>query len=283
MTRSPAGARRRFAVIGLAAAFVLAGLGVAVHAFASRTPAPPSLTIHVSPGHRTVAVGTSVTYRVRIGRGRTLIRPEGHGPGRERLAAIVSLGVLAPLPAGLSATFTPVSTRSTSTLLTLGAKHGLRPGSYRVRLAAEGRLGLAPRHRMAHARTTFTIVVPAIPRSRFTVAVTPAGLLAPQHDLPLDLVLTNPDAGALQVGHLAVSITAVRAPEADAAHPCTVADFAIIPFSGAYGFTLPGSRSARLSALGIPAARWPRLAMINRPVNQDGCKHATLSLSFADG
>ena len=283
MTRSPAGAQRRFAVIGVAAAFVLAGLGVAVHAFASRSGAPPSLTIHVAPGHRTVAASTSVTYRVRIGRGRALIRPAGHGQGRRRLAARVSLRLLAPLPAGLSATFKPAGTRSASTLLKLHAKRGMRPGSYRLRLAAKGRLGLAPRHRMAHARTTFTVVVTAIPRSRFTVAVTPAGLLAPHHDLPLDLALTNPDARALQVGRLAVHIAAVHAPEADPAHPCTVADFAIIPFSGAYGFTLPGRRSARLSALGIPAAHWPRLVMINRPVNQDGCKHATLALSFASG
>jgi len=53
-----------------------------------------------------------------------------------------------------------------------------------------------------------------------------------------------------------------------------------VPFSGAYGFTLPARTTTRLSALGIPARQWPHIAMLDRPVNQDGCKRATLSLSF---
>ncbi|MDX6676003.1 MAG: hypothetical protein QOE31_55 [Solirubrobacteraceae bacterium] len=295
MTRSSAGARRRFAAIGLGApvAVAVAGLGLAVHAFAAADGAPPraamtgsqaatpSLTVHVLPGRRRVAAGTSVTYRVRIGRGRSLVRPPGHGDRRGRLAARVSLRMLAPLPAGFSATFRPAATRTTSVMLTVRARARVRPGTYRLRLAAKGRLGLAPRHRMAHAGTTLTIVVAASP-STFTVAVTPAGLLAPGRGLPLDLILTNPDARALQVGRLAVAVAGVTAPEADTAHPCTTGDFSLVPFSGAYGFTLPGRTTTRLSTLGIPAAQWPLLAMTDSPVNQDGCKHAKLTLSFAD-
>jgi hypothetical protein len=35
-----------------------------------------------------------------------------------------------------------------------------------------------------------------------------------------------------------------------------------------------------LAKLGVPAASWPRLTMLNRSVNQDGCKGAVVRLRF---
>ena len=38
--------------------------------------------------------------------------------------------------------------------------------------------------------------------------------------------------------------------------------------------------STSLSARGIPSSQWPQIRMLNTAANQDGCKGATLTLSF---
>ena len=48
----------------------------------------------------------------------------------------------------------------------------------------------------------------------------------------------------------------------------------------ARSLVLPGDASTSLVRLGVPAWQWPNLKMRNRPVNQDGCKGATLKLSY---
>jgi hypothetical protein len=246
------------------------------------TSAPRApLTIRAQPARRTIAAGATVTYRVRISRGPRLMRPAGHSRASRRLAVLVALRVRTPLPAGVNATFRPTATRSSSALLTLRTKPSVRPGAYRVRLSASGRLGGTVRHRLAYARTSVTLVVlDPVLGGRFTIGGSLAEPLAPGRILPLDLSLTNPHSHALQITQLAVRIVAVHAPRADTAHPCSAADFAIVPFSGVYGFTLRASTTARLSTLGIPSRQRPHVAMVDRTVNQDGCKHATLSLSF---
>jgi hypothetical protein len=44
--------------------------------------------------------------------------------------------------------------------------------------------------------------------------------------------------------------------------------------------SLPGRQSSDLRALGVPAELVPTLTMLDRPVNQDGCKNAQVRLSF---
>jgi len=292
MTPSPKHrARRRAIAVTLATVATLAGAGAAVYALAAPAgtatnraaalrASRPLLTIRAQPTRRTIAPGATATYRIRVSRGSRLMRPAGHSHGRRRLATLVSLRTVKPLPRGVTAPLRRKATRSTSALLTLRTKHSIRPGSYRVRLRA-GRLGAATRHRTAHARTFVVLVVKRATLSgTFTIGGSLAEPLAPGRVLPLDLVLTNPHAHALQIGHLAIRIAAVHAPRADAAHPCTTADFAVAQFSGAYGFALKARTTTRLSALRIPSRHWPRVAMLNRSHNQDGCKTATLALSF---
>jgi hypothetical protein len=293
MTRPPTyRARRRALAVALTTVATLGGAGAAVHALAAPaatstsgaaalSAAQPPLAIRAQPTRRTITPGATATYRVQISRGSRLMRPAGHSYGRRRLAALVALRTLKPLPRGVTVTLRLTPTRSGSALLMLRTKPSVRAGSYRVRLSASGRLGAAVRHRTAHAQASVTLVIrPATLSGTFAIGGSLAEPLAPGRVLALDLVLTNPHAYALQIGHLAVSLAAVRAPRADAAHPCTTADFAIAPFSGAYGFTLPARATARLSALGIPSRHWPRVAMLDRSHNQDGCKSARLALSF---
>jgi hypothetical protein len=44
--------------------------------------------------------------------------------------------------------------------------------------------------------------------------------------------------------------------------------------------SLPGRQSSDLRALGVPAELVPTLTILDRPVNQDGCKNAQIKLSF---
>ena len=77
-----------------------------------------------------------------------------------------------------------------------------------------------------------------------------------------------------------VRITAVVAPNADAAHPCTAADFAIRQMPRRTVLRVPAGRTTGLAAMHIPIAAWPRLTLVDRALNQDGCKHAEVRLRF---
>ena len=122
----------------------------------------------------------------------------------------------------------------------------------------------------------------ASPEDSFRVSgITPARLLSPGAGGPIDLRFTNPQSSVLRLRRIEVTVRDIRAPQADATHPCTAADFAIVQYSGAYGLDLPPASTSTLSSLGIPAAQWPRVVMHDRPVNQDGCKNASLLLRFA--
>lgn len=76
-----------------------------------------------------------------------------------------------------------------------------------------------------------------------------------------------------------VRIVDIEAPHADAKHPCSRADFRIRQMQPRM-LEVPIGRVTTLWDLGVRRREWPRLTMVNRPVNQDGCKGATLTLGF---
>ena len=78
--------------------------------------------------------------------------------------------------------------------------------------------------------------------------------------------------------HVRVTITGITAPQASAEHPCTRADFRVRPMRAGV-LVLPGDSFTSLVRLGVPSWRWPHLKMLNRPVNQDGCKERHVSRS----
>ena len=63
-------------------------------------------------------------------------------------------------------------------------------------------------------------------------------------------------------------------------HAKTPRDSPIQQFAGAYPFKLAASRTRSLTDLGFPQSQWPQVGMVNRPVNQDGCKGATVTLKY---
>jgi outer membrane protein OmpA-like peptidoglycan-associated protein len=115
----------------------------------------------------------------------------------------------------------------------------------------------------------------------FTIAGDAAELLQPgTAPQPLDLAFSNPNGFDLQVSQLQVSIASVDAPAAREGLPCTTADFAVRQFGGSYPFTIPAGGSTLASA-GRAIATWPTVAMVETNRDQDGCKGATVHLSYS--
>jgi hypothetical protein len=122
---------------------------------------------------------------------------------------------------------------------------------------------------------------PAQPHHGRRVRVTggAVGQLRPGVSVPVALTLQNPNRHRIRMMRVRVRIAAILAPRADAAHPCTKADFAVrqMPRST---LRLRARRTTDLAALGVPVESWPWLTMLNRPLNQDGCQDAQLILKF---
>jgi hypothetical protein len=105
------------------------------------------------------------------------------------------------------------------------------------------------------------------------------GQLRPGTSAPIAIRLQNPNKHKVQMKRVRVKITGITAPNADAAHPCTTADFAVRQMPR-LTLRVPAKRTTDLAALGVPMEAWPSLTMLNRPLNQDGCKGAELKLRF---
>jgi hypothetical protein len=96
----------------------------------------------------------------------------------------------------------------------------------------------------------------------------------------IDLAFTNSHDFPVSLTGITVIVRKVDAPNADAGHSCAVADFTVDQSPADFRVTLPARTTSSLSALNFPRAMWPRMGMLNRPVNQDGCKGAALTLRY---
>jgi hypothetical protein len=222
-----------------------------------------SLSIAITPLTRLVAPGDTTTFTVRI---RNL----------KRTHRLVRLSVLDGVPQGATASISPRSTRGPMATLTV-ATTDARSGGRRIRLLA--RSG----KRRAIAALNLVIGSPKQAQTgnaNFAIAGNLATPLEPGIGAPVDLALTNPGTSEISVSGLQVAVSSIDAPRASATYPCTSDDFSVAQFSGAYGFTIPGSSTRTLSELGFSAAQLPQVAMPNRPINQNGCKGATLQFDF---
>jgi len=114
---------------------------------------------------------------------------------------------------------------------------------------------------------------------RVHITGTVSATLSPGVSVPIELGLANPFPRALNLRRVQVSILRITAPHADAAHPCTVADFGVRQMRRGV-LRIPARRYVGLAELGLPVEDWPQLTMLDRPVNQDGCKDASLTLRY---
>jgi hypothetical protein len=101
--------------------------------------------------------------------------------------------------------------------------------------------------------------------------------ISPGVSWPVTLTFSNQNPKVVGMKRVRVKIESISAPHADATHPCTRLDFQIrqMPRRSLW---IPAHQVTDLAGLGVPVESWPTLGMRNRPLNQDGCKGAQLTL-----
>jgi hypothetical protein len=119
------------------------------------------------------------------------------------------------------------------------------------------------------------------PQQFFTIDGDLTEPLFPGAGSSLNLSITNPLDTALAVSMLLVEVDAVDAPNATAEHPCTVDDFAVDQLTADDEWIIAADSASTLSELGVSREDWPTVRMLDTEANQDGCKDATLSLSYS--
>lgn len=97
---------------------------------------------------------------------------------------------------------------------------------------------------------------------------------------PIDIEFTNPADSPLLVTRLQVHVRSVEGPNADGRRPCSRLDFAVRQVGPRFAVTVPARSTRSLSGLDVPPEEWPLVRMINRPVNQDACKGASITLGY---
>lgn len=97
----------------------------------------------------------------------------------------------------------------------------------------------------------------------------------------IDLGFANPRRLPLVVSEVRVRVRAVRAPHADAAHACSASDYTVEQVPAGMTITIPARGTRTLSGLGLTRDTWPRVGLVDRPVNQDGCKGASVVLAYS--
>lgn len=116
--------------------------------------------------------------------------------------------------------------------------------------------------------------------SSFTIRGDVRGAVAPGAMVPLDLVLENPNDFELAITKITVLVESVDPPRADGAYPCSIADYATRQLQGDVRRGLAAHGQDHLSSLGVARSQWPAVGLINRKINQDGCKGAVLTLRY---
>ncbi len=249
---------------GLLLVTLTSGVVLAANSNGNQTT-PKAITLQLAPTSRSVTQGTSASYNV-------VIQPSGGFAGNVALT-------ISGLPAGATASFSPAVVAagpgSGSSNLDVSTTSATPLGTYS--LSVKGTSGT-----LQSAVVVVSLTVTAGQHQPFTISGDPTGLLAPGNAVPINLQLTNPGNSSLNVTGLTVSIAGVtRTAQAVANNrPCNPSDYVVIQFSGSYPIAAPPGNSS-LSGSGIPAARWPQIRMLDTSLNQDGCKGATLQLSYS--
>ncbi|GAA3317626.1 COG1470 family protein [Arthrobacter ramosus] len=226
---------------------------------------PKGITLQLAPSSRSVTQGTSASYNV-------VVQPTGGFAGNVSLT-------ISGLPAGATASFSPAVVAagpgSASSNLVVSTTSATPLGTYSLSL--KGTSGT-----QQSAVVVASLTVTAGQHQTFTISGGPTGLLAPGYGVSINLQLANPGNSSLNVTGLTVSVTGItRTAQAVANNrPCNPSDYVITQFSGSYPIAAPPGNSS-LSTSGIPANQWPQIKMLNSSLNQDGCKGATLQLSYS--
>ena len=253
----------RALLLALVVAFVPVAALAAGGSQGGQVKAGKGITLTLSPSSRTVDQGQSASYTVAVASTGGFTGP-------------VTFAVTG-LPAGAVAAWSPSSVVLTSggaTRATLNVTTAVGTPAGKSDFTVKGTAGTL------QATVQGQLHVLNVKRS-FDVSGTVSGLLAPGVTRSVDLLIANPDNKTIAVTNLSVAISqVVPTPAAVAANlPCSAADYNITQYSGTYPLTVePGARS--LSSLGVPEPKRPQISMLDTSRNQDGCKGATILLTF---
>jgi hypothetical protein len=121
---------------------------------------------------------------------------------------------------------------------------------------------------------------PGATSASFTISGDTDEPISPGVAVPLDLELSNPHDLPMSVTAVAVTMTAVSAPLAHGLRTCSMEDFSVHQVSPTVEITLAAQTTGTLSSLGIAPTTWPQVGMLDRSINQDGCKGASLALAY---
>lgn len=252
-------------LVGLLVMLVSAGTIFAAGQGGTQGSKAKGVAIQVNPTSRTVDRGNPVSYSV------SLTSTNGFS------------GSVTPtvsgLPASTTAAFAPASVtlasgKTTTVVLTVATSATTPEGK------ADLTIGTASGASQA-AAVVVQLYVQASKKT-FSISGNLGAPLTPGATIPLNLSINNPNNKGLALSSLSVSITGITRTQAAvaAALPCTPADYAVTNYGGAYPLTVPVGSSS-LQTLGIVPALWPKIAMLDTALNQDGCKGATLQLAYS--
>ena len=115
----------------------------------------------------------------------------------------------------------------------------------------------------------------------FTVTGDVTQPMSPGIDVPIVLRIANPYDFGLAVSSLVVSVISVDAPAADLSHTCTVDDFVVVQLSPQAAVMIAPHDSTTVDSIDGPGASRPTISLLNRAVNQDGCKGAKVALGYS--
>ncbi|WP_240484186.1 hypothetical protein [Pseudarthrobacter sulfonivorans] len=252
-------------LVGLVVMLVSAGTIFAASQGGSQGNNTKGVTIQVNPSSRTVDRGEPVNYSV------SLTSTNGFS------------GSVTPtvsgLPASTTAAFTPASVtlasgKTATVTLTVATSATTPDGKADLTIATAAGASQA-------AAVVVQLHVLSSKKS-FTIFGNLGTQLTPGATLPLNLSFANPNNKSLALTSLSVAITGITRTQAAAAAalPCTASDYVVTNYAGSYPFTVPVGSSS-LQSLGIAPALWPKIAMLDTALNQDGCKGATLQFSYS--
>lgn len=222
------------------------------------------IVVALSPSSRTLDQGQSTTYTVSA-------TSTGGFTGTVTFAT-------SGLPAGAAAAWQPSSvvlTSGTTAQVTMTVQTAPTTLAGKTDFTVKGTSG------SVQASAPAQLHVLEVKRT-FDVSGSVDGLLAPGITRPVNLQVSNSHNKSIAVTNLTVAVSeVVRTSAAVASNlPCTTADYKITQYSGAYPLTVsPGART--LSELGVPESKRPQIAMLDTSKLQDGCKGATLKLTYS--
>lgn len=116
--------------------------------------------------------------------------------------------------------------------------------------------------------------------SPFSIAGNVGTVLEPGVTAPIDLTITNANDRPIRITSLTIALGSIAAPRATPTLPCTSADFVVSQLQVGTTLIIPAHSSRSLTALGLTSSQLPSFGMLNGVGNQDGCKGATVGLSY---